>query len=358
MRKKIKDEIYINRNRNRNINMDVNTVPNKEHKIMKSDPGSKFLYLLWIIIPHIYMTIFGKPTLPCCDWNFTSLFHGKPDYMTIYSNEDKKNKKVLFLVTGGFVLWYDVYLMSIVEDLKKTNVYENYEVIIIEKLDVCSIVMYDTFAYYIKELNIEKGGIEELVMIGFSSGGVIASQIMARLHEIDCKKKIITYDTPYQIVENIRRFTYNSFFRIDQWVMYGVVQSVYLNHYNYDEIKHHVVNNKPSENGANELIEMVKNVHGFNEESLLLNSGFNFDLTPETVVINTFSARDPFHNIHTTVDYLDINKDKVKFKNVFIKEDRCGHCTNMAFSTEYLKSILMALNIDGDGNGGNDMRFM
>ena len=292
------------------------------------------------------MELFGKRTLSISEWKYD--LDGMPTSLKIHSKGEKKNKKVLFLVAGGFVLWYDTYFTSVVEHLNffYPSIFEEYEVIIVEKKDVCSLVMYDTFANYIRSINAAKGGIEELVMIGFSSGGVISSHVMARLHDLDCKKKIITYDTPWQIVENIRRFTHNSFYRIDAWVMYGVVQGVYANHYNHQSIKHHLVKKKRWGNGANELIDIVKNVHGFTEESLLHNSGWNFDLTADTSVINIYSARDPFHNIHTTHEYIEKNKEKIFFKNVFLKQDRCGHCSNMAFSTEYLESIMVALNSD------------
>lgn len=309
-----------------------------------NDSGFKFLHFLWIIIPHIYMLLFGYNTMKKTSWYYISKSSGLKRNMTIWSKGDPNNKNVLFVVAGGFTLWMDTYMNIVLADFEKyTDIYKKYNVVVVEKLDVCNLVMFEDFSQYVKHHDGLVGGCEELVFLGFSSGGVISSHCLAHLHDLKCKKKIVTYDTPWQVVNNIRSFTLNWFYRIDVWVMYNVVMTAYRNHYNYDDIKHFVKKKFWFGNGAYELIDIVKNIHGFDDSQLFKNSGFNFDQTHDTVVINIFSSRDPFHTLSTSGDYIDANKDKIKFKNIFIKMDRTGHCSNMAFSNKYLNEIYTAI---------------
>jgi thioesterase domain-containing protein len=57
-----------------------------------------------------------------------------------------------------------------------------------EKYDLTSIVVYDDVALYIESLN-QSFPITDLILVGYSAGGVVSSHIMSRLRHLSCTKK-------------------------------------------------------------------------------------------------------------------------------------------------------------------------
>jgi predicted alpha/beta-fold hydrolase len=187
----------------------------------------------------------------------------------------------------------------------------------------------------------ELGKIEELILFGFSAGGVVASHVMEKCKNMTCKKKIITYDTPWQVHHNVDSFKNNWVYRFDI-LFFWKVFNVYANHYNYEDIKHHL-KDKKWHSGSDEINKLIKDVHNCSHETFLKMTEFNFDQTHDTKVYNIYSQKDIFA-IHEISDkFVDKNRDKIKFFNKNIEKNTIGHCSDMAFSTEYLMDIMVIL---------------
>jgi hypothetical protein len=150
------------------------------------------------------------------------------------------------------------------------------------------------------------------------------------------------------------------------------VHHTYSTHYNYEDIKQYLIGQTPSNtskefplktlshfassmfsskmydthnnySGADELVAIIKNVHQFSDEELYFVTGFNFDQTPDTRVYNIYAKRDPCIDRDIHYEYVTKNQDKIGFYNEFIEKDVTGHCSDMAFSSTYLKEIIYAI---------------
>lgn len=304
-----------------------------------------FLYLLVFICQYIYINYFlniSNPKIVKSVYNYTLKDIDKEQSANIYRT-NRGSKKIIMFFSGAFSLENHFYVNKLMYDLdlEHENLMENYEFICYEKTNKTSFDIYDDVYNYISHLDKEIDKIEELILIGFSSGGVVASHVMSRCKEMTCKKKIITYDTPWQVHENVNNFKNNLIYRLDI-LFFGKVHDVYSNHYNYNEIKQHLTNKKWN-SGTVEMAKLIQDIHNMSFEKFYEMTGFNFDLSPDTKVYNIYSKKDPVVFREISNEFIKKNNDKIKFINKNIEKDTIGHCSDMAFSTYYLKDIINSI---------------
>jgi hypothetical protein len=283
--------------------------------------------LLVIIIQHIYLYIFYKDAHKFADKIelFTYNLEKEEHDLTVYKCGNLQSNKILFILSGSYTLCFDTYVQKMVSDLLVIDyIKNNYQIIIIEKLNKSSIVMYDDISIYLLHLN-DQIKIEELTILGFSSGGVIASHALSLLKLLHCKKRIITYDTPYQVMENVLSFENNTIYRLDYY-LYSVVHETYKNHYNYDKIKEFVRYDKLT-NGASDFVKMIKQIHNFSDEEMYFRTGFNFDQDKDTKIINMYSKYDALVNRDISMKYTESNKKE--FNVIHDTIAAIGHCSDM-----------------------------
>jgi hypothetical protein len=283
--------------------------------------------LLVIIIQHIYLYIFYNNADKLTDKIelFTYNLENEEQELTVYKCGNLQSNKILFILSGSYTLCFDTYVQKMVSDLLVIDyIKNNYQIIIIEKPNKSSIVMYDDISKYLLHLNSHQK-IEELTILGFSSGGVIASHTLALLKSLRCKKQIITYDTPYQVMENVLSFENNKFYRLDYY-LYSVVHETYKNHYNYDKIKDFVKYDKLT-NGASDFVKMIKQIHNFSDEEMYFRTGFNFDQEKDTKIINMYSKYDAIVNRDISMKYTEDNKKE--FNVIHDTIVAIGHCSDM-----------------------------
>lgn len=266
--------------------------------------------------------------------------------LNVYTN-NTKSKRILVILSGCFTLTNAVYIKKFVNDLKYEHpeIYEKYNIQVITCDMEVSIHTYDAVASYIKELDIELNNIEELVMLGFSCGGVVSSHVLSKLYAYNFTKKIITYDTPLHVRYNGEVFEPYKLYRMDA-MMYIMVKYSYENHYDYEKIKYLL--SKPNSlfnpNGATEYANIVKLVHNWSDTELDHRSGFNFEQTRDTKVIHIRTLHDPIVRHETSLEHIVKNQDKITYHFETIERNRIGHISNMAFSLDYLKDIVYAIN--------------
>ena len=283
--------------------------------------------LLVIIIQHIYLYIFYNDVNKIVNKIefFTYNLQNKEHDLTVYKCGNLQSNKILFILSGSYTLCFDTYVQKMVSDLLVIDyIKNNYQIIIVEKINKSSIVMYDDISKYLLYLN-DRQNIEELTMLGFSSGGVIASHTFALLKSLRCKKRIITYDTPYQVMENVLSFENNLIYRLDYY-LYSVVHKTYKNHYNYEEIKEFVRYDKLT-NGASDFVKMIKQIHNFSDEEMYFRTGFNFDQEKDTKIINMYSKYDAIVNRDISMKYTENNKKE--FDVIHDTIAAIGHCSDM-----------------------------
>lgn len=304
-----------------------------------------FLYLLVLIFQYIYIDYFlniSNSKIVKSIYNYKLKDGDKEQSATIYRT-NRGSKKIIMFFSGSFLLEKHFYINKIMYDLELEyeNLMKNYEFICYEKNNKTSFDICEDIYNYISHLDKENGKIEELILIGFSSGGVVASHVMSKCKYMSCKKKIITYDTPWQVHENVNNFKNNLIFRLDI-IFFRTVHKVYSNHYNYNEIKQYLTNKKWN-SGTVEMAKLIQDIHNMSFEKFYELTGFNFDLSPDTKVYNIYSKKDPFVFREISDEFIKTNNDKIKFINKNIEKNTIGHCTDMAFSTNYLKDIIISI---------------
>jgi hypothetical protein len=293
--------------------------------------------LLVTIIQHIYLYIFYNNTNTIIKETFSYNLDTEEHELTVYKCGNLQSNKIFCILSGSYSLSFDTYIQKMVSDLLVIDyIKNNYQIIILEKLNKSSIVMYDDISKYLIYLN-DQINIKELTILGFSSGGVIASHTFALLKSLNCKKKIITYDTPYQVMENVLSFENNIFYRLDYY-LYSVVYKTYRNHYNYDKIKDFVRYDKVT-NGATDFVKMIKQVHGFSDEEMYFRTGFNFDQEKDTKIINMYSKYDAIVNRDISMRYTE--KYKGNFSITHDMSSTIGHCSDMWWSNIRILKYLL-----------------
>lgn len=283
--------------------------------------------LLVTILQHIYLYIFYNNTTIIAEKKdmFTYNLYNEEHDLTVYKYGNLQSNKILFILSGSYTLSFDTYVQKMVSDLLVVDyIKNNYQIIILEKLNKSSIVMYDDISKYILYLN-DQSKIEELTMLGFSSGGVIASHSLALLKSLKSKKRIITYDTPYQVLNNVLSFESNPIYRLDYY-LYSIVHKTYTNHYNYDKIKDFVRYDKLT-SGASDFVKMIKQIHKFSDEEMYFRTGFNFDQENDTKIINMYSKYDAIVNRDISMKYIEENKGS--FNIIHDMVSTIGHCSDM-----------------------------
>jgi esterase/lipase len=262
----------------------------------------------------------------------------------IYKTNNNSKKIILFL-SGGCILKFDMYIKKTIIDLqeKYPEISEKYEFILYEKHDKSSVgSIYKDVCMYIKDLY-ESIKFEELVIIGYSAGGVIASHVMSCLKEYSFKKKIITYDSPFQILDSLRVLGNNLFYRIDYYFSYRLYNA-YNKHHNKD-----IISDKLSKfnkyNRAERCIEFMKNIHNTDTQDIVeYNAGFNFDQTDDTSIINIYCTIDPIVDRESSDNYIKNNSTiEQRSKMKFIRKNITGHCSDMCYNPDYIKDIVRAI---------------
>ena len=295
-----------------------------------------FFWLFTIIFQNIYLLLFHN--------NINSIKGGVNKAVIKYVLKDDDNafehsinvykmgsatsKNVIVFISGGFRVAFDTYLQKIVSDLLAVDhMRNNYQLIVLEKLDKQTFISIQDFTTTVLTLH-DQIKFEDLTIFGFSTGGIIASHVMASLGALKCKKKIITYDTPYQVIENVMSFENYTFYRPD-FYFYHLIYKTYLDHYNYAEIKSHVKHDKWT-NGSADFLKMMLAVHNISYEDFYKLSEFNLNQEKGTKLIQIYCECDPIVDRKICDDF--INKHIDKFNDLNMVNDKkpwIGHCSDV-----------------------------
>ena len=305
----------------------------------------KLIYLIIFICQYIYLNYFfnkRNPNIVKSEYKYILENSNKTESATIYRTHHNVKKIILFF-SGGHTFGYHYYINKIMYDLD--NEYKErmskYELICYEKRDKTSFDVYNDIYHYISKLDKDIGKIEELIFFGFSAGGIAASHVMEKCQNMSCRKKIITYDTllnMYNVIESLKD---NWIFRFDL-LFFKKISNIYSKYYNNDNIKNYLKENNWNYD-SDKLIQLIKNIHNWDNDDFYKMTEFNFNQTCDTKVYNIYSRKDIYiiHDINEKI--IEKNKNNINFFYKNIEKNTIGHCTDIAFSTDYLTDIIISI---------------
>ena len=139
---------------------------------------------------------------------------------TIYYTRLPENydTKILVYLSGVMEFKYTPYIDKTLDNMEKYNIPS----FVYESKNKLMFLCVDDISKFIIFLN-NKYINKEIIILGFSAGGIIASHVIERLRNITNIKRFITYDTPYSLDKVIKSF-YNSYI-----IRFDIFMSYYLN---------------------------------------------------------------------------------------------------------------------------------
>ena len=290
-----------------------------------------FFQVIVLALQHLYMLLFYNDIIDALGAKKEVYSYTLPEEpevnhrANIYKMGNSASKNVIVLLSGSFTLSFDTYIQKSAKHLlQDPYIAHDHLLIVYEKRDKQSFIVSPDVANYITYLN-EEIEISELTLIGYSCGGVIASHVMSALKELKCKKKIITYDAPYQVMDNALTFETHTFFRLD-YFFYATVYNVYLNHYNYNDIKQHLNSGRWC-GGSRDILNMCYAVHNYSEEKYRALMGFNFDQDERTKIFEIYCEYDPVVDRGISDNY--IKQHSKEDRVIKISKKIIGHCSDM-----------------------------
>jgi hypothetical protein len=215
---------------------------------------------------------------------------------------------------------YTEYIDKTLQHMEKYNipsfVYEN-----INKLMFLCVDDISNFITFLSNKYVDK----EIIILGFSAGGIIASHVIEKLKNIKNIKRFITYDSPYSLDKVIKSFM-NSFIRFDIFISY-YLHKVYLklfknliHKFNYSYI-----------DGYNFIFDTSKYVlptHKYYYKIM----NMNFNLPYYIKMYNICSIKDPISDYYTNMKIIEKNKNLIDFQIFIVDNKEISHCTDMFFS--------------------------
>jgi len=298
--------------------------------------------------------------------------------------EDNARHMILFL-SGLMDCEFTQYIKKTIHDLIQQDplflekntvlVYENPHE---SSIEVAEKIAQSLIAYHNHNHN-KNQHIQRITIVGFSSGGVLASHVMQYLHHpaipVTCVKHIITYDTPLSVPHVMRHFHKNWIFRLDILYYYFIVLYMYRHHWRHAAIKQ-VIDKYALDpwfqkfylyRGVEHCIAMMSEIHGITSAAEFERmTSFAYDQSPNTQITHIYSERDPvldlsfndrYRQEHLTSPRLEeerqsvtshrprgerqpLEKQRPRIPVRRIAKNGCDHCSDMAFSPASAQTLL------------------
>jgi hypothetical protein len=216
---------------------------------------------------------------------------------------------------------YTPYIDKTLQHMEKYNipsfVYENTNELMFLCVDDIS-----NFITFLSKKYVDK----EIIILGFSAGGIIASHVIEKLKNIKNIKRFITYDTPYSLDKVIKSF-YNSYI-----IRFDVFISYYL-HKVYLKLFKNVIHkfNYSFLDGYNFIYDTSKYVlptHNYYYK--IMNMNFNLPYYIKMYSIN--SVKDPIADYATNMKIINKNFHLIDFEIYNIDNKNISHCSDMFYS--------------------------
>ena len=276
-----------------------------------------FLNLLNVLYNTFYSLIFYK------NKTILNILEYDNNNPTIYYTRlpEHYDTKILVYLSGVIEFKYTPYIDKTLQHMKKYNipsfVYENTNELMFLCVDDIS-----NFITFLSKKYVDK----EIIILGFSAGGIIASHVIDRLRNIKNIKRFITYDTPYSLDKVIKSF-YNSYI-----IRFDIFISYYLNKVYLKLFKNRIHKfNYSFLDGYNFIYESSKYVlptHRYYYK--IMNMNFNLPYYIKMYSIN--SVKDPIADYATNMKIINKNAHLIDFEIYNIDNKNISHCSDMFYS--------------------------
>jgi hypothetical protein len=276
-----------------------------------------FFNLLNVLYNTFYSLIFYK------NKTILNILEYDNNTQTIYYTRlpEHYDKKILVYLSGVIEFKYTPYIDQTLKHMEKYNIpsfiYENQNKLMFLCVDDIS-----NFIIFLSNKYVDK----EIILLGFSAGGIIASHVIEKLGNIKNIKRFITYDSPYSLDKVIKTF-YNSYIiRFDVFISY-YLNKVYLklfknliHKFNYSFL-----------DGYNFIYESSKYVlptHRYYYK--IMNMNFNLPYYIKMYSIN--SVKDPIADYTINMKIINKNFHLIDFEIYNIDNKNISHCSDMFYS--------------------------
>lgn len=245
------------------------------------------------------------------------------DNARIYASPPKK--KVILFLSGLYSLEYHAYMRKTLSDLwTDKEIQDEYQLMVYENRNTPSIIVADEVIDYIEKRNREMP-LDELILFGFSAGGVLASHIVPGLTHLSFSKKIITYDTPFSLMTVLSGFGRSRIARMDILYYYFAIKAVYE--------RGGVA--FPDYGGVEQVVESIQKIHGFSRDEFFANTQFRTDLPEETSVLHIRCKADPIRCLEPA--------RPIPANHVLLEKPIVGHCSDMLWRRGYMREVKHAI---------------
>ena len=231
------------------------------------------------------------------------------------------DKKILVYLSGVIEFKYTQYIDKTLQHMEKYNipsfVYENTNTLMFLCVD-------DIYNFIIFLSNKYKD--KEIVLLGFSAGGIIASHVIEKLRNIKNIKRFITYDSPYSLDKVIKTF-YNSYI-----IRFDVFVSYYL-HKVYLKLFKNIIHKFKFSflDGYNFIYDTSKYVLPTKRYYYKI-MNMNFNLPYYIKMYNINSVKDPIADYATNMKIMNKNSHLIDFEIYTVDNKNISHCSDMFYS--------------------------
>jgi hypothetical protein len=245
------------------------------------------------------------------------------------------DKKILVYLSGVMEFRYTEYIDKTLQHMEKYNIpsfiYENTNTLMFLCVDDIS-----NFIIFLSNKYIDK----EIIILGFSSGGIIASHVIEKLQNIKNIKRFITYDTPYSLDKVIKSFV-NSYFRFDIIMAY-YLNRIYLKlfkniihkfNYSYIDGYNFIYDSSICILSKHILSNNILSKHILSKNKYYYKiMNMNFNLPYYIKMYNINSIKDPIADYEKNMKIMNKNSDIIDFEIYTVDNKNISHCTDMFYS--------------------------
>jgi hypothetical protein len=290
--------------------------------------------IIYIAIQLIYLNIFfGGKTIPIFNQDFDETTTVSLDTTKIYLTEYTRQTKLILFVSGLYNQDYTCYMEKMYYDLNKSdNIREKYMFMIYNNNKLTNFDVAAPISRCLEKI-VEKYNLDEIIIVGFSAGGVVASHIMSKLKHIKIEKKIVTYDCPFDIYYTLHRH-FHSYCRLDIF-FYLIVLCFYETNWGVilkDTAKNCIlkIGDEPA------VFALTEKIHNMSREDLVYISQINMDQDENTRLFFINCVGDPVFQLETRNRIADAVGKILKYPPKIYEKWRIGHCSDMAFNADYI----------------------
>ena len=253
------------------------------------------------------------------------------DSSNIYHLNNKSNKIIIF-ISGSYVCGFHSYIKKTLKDLYDCylSIISEYDIYVFENTTKANFMLYSDIVKFVNEIN-SNSKIDELIFFGYSYGATTCSNALANLKNLNCKKKLITYDaphSPYKIFKHIKES--------------NILADYYFNKLISDQYPEYI---NPAKT-IDDLVDIISKDYNITNIKCLKLNTMNYDLDENDILINIYSKYDIITSHENNIrNSFKKYESKIKFKYYNIEKDNTSHCTDHVYNTSYLDNIINAIQL-------------